>query len=526
MIVKTSKANIIVITTLIIIIAQVCLPIFENKSIATAESIEGWDISTSQNGKVVAKLDDSGILTISGAGSMKNWDWNSENYAPWYEERANITAINIDEGITTVGKSAFVGCSNLTSITMPQGIMSIGSYAFMDCTSLENVEIPEGATSLGDGSFSKCTSLKGITLSKELVKIGNSVFSNCTSLEKIVIPGKVGEIGNLAFEGCTNLTTVIIPKEVSNIHHQAFIGCDSINIICNSSSMAETYAKEMGIAYFTDDEKPEIEFLAEELDTNSQKLSIMVNVTDSLVGIKENSLKYKWSTKSSGVQIDEIVTSFKSGDVIEKEAVTGDYYLWVTACDYIGNRVIINTTACNFDNTLPTITVNQKLEDSEEITITAADLGTGLAEDNSYEYYISSNDTTLDNGEWQAYVSGMPIKVQEGKTEDYYLFIKRISDNAGNMSDTNATIVTINEEIYHRFGPYSREVESVGVAPNFIKGDMDGDGEITFSDITQINRARLGREELNEEQFLTADINNDGIIDMKDITEINNTRQK
>ncbi len=40
---------------------------------------------------------------------------------------------------STIGYSAFNGCTGLTSITIPNSVTSIGSYAFNDCTNLKDI---------------------------------------------------------------------------------------------------------------------------------------------------------------------------------------------------------------------------------------------------------------------------------------------------------------------------------------------------------------------------------------------------
>ena len=53
------------------------------------------------------------------------------------------------EGLTSIGKAAFSGCTGLTSVTFPEGLTSIGEYAFSGCKGLTSVTFPEGLTSIG-----------------------------------------------------------------------------------------------------------------------------------------------------------------------------------------------------------------------------------------------------------------------------------------------------------------------------------------------------------------------------------------
>lgn len=53
-----------------------------------------------------------------------------------YEEafkNTSITAVAIPNSVTTIGKSAFEGCSSLTSITIPDSVTTIGELAFGRC---------------------------------------------------------------------------------------------------------------------------------------------------------------------------------------------------------------------------------------------------------------------------------------------------------------------------------------------------------------------------------------------------------
>ncbi len=148
-------------------------------------------------------LDSNGLLTISGTGKMKNYD-----YAPWWDNSDKIKKIVITEGVTSIGKYAFTYCTSLSSIAIPNSVTSIGNSAFVGCTSLTSVTIPNSVTSISD-----------------------SAFSGCTSLTSIDIPNSVTSIGKYAFEGCSSLTSVTIPNSVTSIGYNSFSGCGQLSEI-------------------------------------------------------------------------------------------------------------------------------------------------------------------------------------------------------------------------------------------------------------------------------------------------------
>ena len=67
--------------------------------------------------------------------------------------------------------------------------------------------------------------------------IGSSAFLNCSSLKSITIPNSVTTVESYTFDGCSGLTLVTIPQSVLNIDSYAFSGCKSlisVFIECNT----------------------------------------------------------------------------------------------------------------------------------------------------------------------------------------------------------------------------------------------------------------------------------------------------
>ena len=139
-----------------------------------------WTQTESDN--LVWTLYDNGTLTISGSGAMKGYSWYSGS--PATQKKDNVKKVVIQEGVTSIGNSAFYNCSNLKSIEIPEGVTSIGYYAFQNCSNLASIEIPSSVTSIGSGAFYACTSLTSITIPDNVTSIGDYAFGYCSSLSQ------------------------------------------------------------------------------------------------------------------------------------------------------------------------------------------------------------------------------------------------------------------------------------------------------------------------------------------------------
>ncbi|MCQ2449859.1 MAG: leucine-rich repeat domain-containing protein, partial [Clostridia bacterium] len=231
-------------------------------------------------------------LTISGTGTMTDYSsLNIGNYtsvyvtnAPWQSYYNTMKTVVIENGVTTIGYSAFRGCTGLTSITIPDSVTTIGEQAFDGCTGLTSVTIGNSVTTIGDYAFYDCTGLTSITIGNSVTTIGYRAFYGCTGLTGVyitdvaawcsisfdrnaydidfttsnpleyahnlylngelvtdlVIPQGVTEIKEHAFYDCTGLTSITIPDSVTTIGDGAFSGCTGLtDISWNAKAVAD-----------------------------------------------------------------------------------------------------------------------------------------------------------------------------------------------------------------------------------------------------------------------------------------------
>lgn len=228
-------------------------------------------------------LDENGLLTISGTGSMydfpSNWD------TPWHDDHSDsIRSLIVKEGVTSIGDYAFCGCKILTSVSLPEGITRFGDYTFYGCDPLDTLSIPASLASLGNQVFTY-SSLESIDIADEnqnftadeyaLFDKAKTVlyyYFSTNSSESYEIPSTVETIASGAFCECSNLSRLVVPESVVLFEEDAINSCYSLTdltiyakeavfegtvvntpyyttITAHDGSTAEFYAKDNGFTF-------------------------------------------------------------------------------------------------------------------------------------------------------------------------------------------------------------------------------------------------------------------------------------
>ena len=155
----------------------------------------------------------------------------------------SLTSVTIPNSVTTIGESAFGACVSLKSINVVKNnlhycsengvLFDITKKTLIQCPCgiKGNYAIPDGVTTIGKGAFVECKGLTSITIPNSVTTIDELAFGSCKGLTSVSIPNSVTTIGKWAFMECKGLTTVTIPNSVTTIGMEAFRYCIGLTLL-------------------------------------------------------------------------------------------------------------------------------------------------------------------------------------------------------------------------------------------------------------------------------------------------------
>ncbi|MGO5174380.1 leucine-rich repeat protein [Ruminococcus sp. LCP21S3_E8] len=274
---------------------------FGDYSLSYCPSLEFADISPDNNH---FKIQDGNIFSKDGKKIIKFINKSLDTYTvpstveevskDAFGDNLNLKKVVFQDGLISIDKCAFDGCTNLNEIVLPdslenihtdfkntglyndkdnwtnnalyinnhliaignknisnfivrKGVKTIADNAFNDCMNLTNISLPNSLVSIGNMAFSYCKKLQDIKYPNNLKKIGNSAFWNCINFKSLKFPNSLKSIGNNSFGYCEEIISIYLPN-ITVIGDGAFSNCYSLNDISFSNSV-----KYIGENAFEDD---------------------------------------------------------------------------------------------------------------------------------------------------------------------------------------------------------------------------------------------------------------------------------
>ena len=190
---------------------------------------------------------EDGVLTVSGTGAM--WSYGLQG-VPW--DRNCVKKVVIEEGVTSIGDSAFHSCANLTEADIADSVTAIGSNAFF-ASGLTQVRLPGTVREVGSYAFANCAALTSVTAAGDGsggIQFADGVFSGCRSLTRVSIPEGVTEFsGSHMFRGCAALTAVALPRSLTKLSAALFSDCAALRDLYFAGSVLPELDRFMPAGY-------------------------------------------------------------------------------------------------------------------------------------------------------------------------------------------------------------------------------------------------------------------------------------
>lgn len=121
------------------------------------------------------------------------------------------------------------------------------------------------------------TSVERVTIPGRIQTIGVAAFKNCRELVAVMIEEGVKAISFEAFTNCPSLAAIAIPDSVNDIAPDIFKNSPNVTVICNTNTFIESYCKDYGINYSSNDKHlnesltKEQETLIEDVQENAEE---------------------------------------------------------------------------------------------------------------------------------------------------------------------------------------------------------------------------------------------------------------
>lgn len=336
---------------------------------------------------------------------------------------------------------------------------------------LTRVVLPSGLKSIGKAAFAGCSALTSVVFPAQLDSIADLAFASCAALESVTLPGSVSHVGTGAFMRCSSLTSFVVesPGELTSLNEAVLMDCPALQSVV------------LGDAVHSVGERALAGSGLQELDwtRNSSLRTIgdwaLVKTPVTVVGLPEG----LESVGTGAFLYDQGLTAINLGGNV---STVSDYMLAGTSVaemDFGGVSQVGDFALYNV-STLPTVALpattawlgNRAM--AGMVGMTSISCEAEQVPQLGYEVWKGVNQPAI------------PLTVPESSREDY----QKALQWRNFMFDTG-----------------------------WLKGDVNGDGEVNVADINAIVSIILGQP-ADDDTLMRADVNGDGEINIADINMV------
>ena len=399
----------------------------------------------------------NGIYYVLNNNSMLDVTYKNTYYNTYSGNVTIPSYVILPEGtldVEGIGSMAFYGCRNLTGVSLSTKTKVIHDRAFMYCSSLTSIYIPNSVETIEYYAFIGCSSLTSITLSEGLKTIGYQAMA--------AIP----------------ITSITLPASLESIDGSA-LSCNISLPAININASNPNYVSRNGVLY-TRDGKMLMTYPAGKSGTT-------YTVQDGVEVIANNAFDRARSLTSivlPGTLRQVQTSAFRECNALQQmEYPRGVTHIFNSAMDNCNSM-----TSVTLPSTLTNLGSNvfARCTSLNQIFVKAVNPPTC----DIYEWY---------DYDWDEVVTDYTFTNAQFINAHLYVPIQSYND-------------------YRNADTWSKFVNLSGVSypPEFIIGDVDGDGTVSIGDVTALIDYLLSGGTPPE----SADCNQDGNVTIGDVTTL------
>ena len=475
----------------------------------------------------------TGVLTISGKGDMYT-SYTPVDQWEYYPLRDNVKELVVEEGVTSISAYAFgqreyrdpSAYPNLTKLKLPSSVKIIGEGAFKKA-GLTSIEFSDGLETIEKEAFSD-TSLSGdLFLSQTLNTIGQLAFSNTGITSVNLREGMT--LGGHAFSGSNSLKVVTIARDIFYCGSGAANAVRENAAFFNCKGLEKVVILGGGIVYID---------LTSEYPQNGLAQDMFKGCTSlKEVTIKADDISYV-DTGTFDMTSDPTFYIYKDSTT---EATLRDAgYLTDTNVVYIANKSALEETVKSAEE----MDVSQYTAESVEALNKAIEAGKAVIANETATQEDADNAVkaikdaiegleVMQKGSISGTITApgvdTEITVTVTNTDGEVIAEATATDGKYNVSDLEdgeyTIIVTAENCVPRSYDVTVADGDATLDAEIHLKGDINGDGEITTADVGMANSHAQEVSVLEGYDFDVADVTGEGEVTTADVGAINSHAQ-
>jgi hypothetical protein len=415
-------------------------------------------------GTLSTRITDPSVTTLTISGTM-----NAVDFYFITDYLHNLSTVDLS-GVTVVA------CSLPTYRYWQQEFANdeLPTGCFADKT-LRSIKLPSSLRSIGKAAFASCNNLGRVTLPTALDSIGDYAFAGCTALRTVTLPASVVKVGRGAFMRCTSLISIQVeaPSRLSQVDATALMDCPALTIV------------DLGNALHT---------LGERSLAGTGVTQLDLSESDKLNELGD------WAIVKTPVTEAKLPSSVKT----------------------VGKGAFL------YDTELENITLGGHVSALSDYMLAGTSLNGefDLSGVNSLGDYALWNVDGLSVVALPATVTWLGTRAMAGMTGLTELTsdateVPALGEDVWQGVDQQQVQLTVPTEALSRYQEAEQWKEFLFyiAPPIWVKGDVNGDGEVNIADINTVVRIIQGYV-ADDDTMLRADVNEDGEINIADINLI------